>query len=140
VPLNKKYPINQLLDACRSYLDGHSRRRITFEYVMLKGVNDSLQHARELAKILKNIPSKLNLIPFNPYPQAVYQCSDRETINQFREYVVNQGIVTVTRKTRGEDIDAACGQLVGKVQDKSRRSHKYQLGLQQITGLNHVSN
>jgi len=140
VPLNKKYPISQLLDACRSYLDGHSRRRITFEYVMLKGVNDSLQHARELAKILKNIPSKLNLIPFNPYPQAVYQCSDRETINQFREYVVNQGIVTVTRKTRGEDIDAACGQLVGKVQDKSRRSHKYQLGLQQITGLNHVSN
>jgi len=139
VPLNKKYPINQLLEACRSYLEGHNRRRITFEYVMLKGINDSLQHARELARILKNIPSKLNLIPFNPYPQAVYECSDRETIDQFREYVVNQGIVTVTRKTRGEDIDAACGQLVGKVMDKSRRSHNYQLSLKDITGLNHVS-
>ena len=138
VPLNKKYPINQLIDACREYLEGHSRRRITFEYVMLKGVNDSLEQARELVKILKNIPCKLNLIPFNPYPQAIYECSDRKTIDQFREYVVNKGIVTVTRKTRGEDIDAACGQLVGRVKDKSRRSQKYQLSLSSITGLNHV--
>jgi len=138
VPLNKKYPVNQLIDACREYLKGQNRRRITFEYVMLKGINDSLEHARELVKVLKSIPCKLNLIPFNPYPQAIYECSDRKTIDQFREYVVSKGIVTVTRKTRGEDIDAACGQLVGRVKDKSRRSQKYQLSLSSITGLNHV--
>jgi len=134
VPLNKKYPIRQLLDACQQYVSVHNRRRITFEYVMLKGINDSLEHARELVKILRPIPSKLNLIPFNPYPQAQYQCSDRKTIDRFRDYVVGKGIVTVTRKTRGEDIDAACGQLVGKVKDRSRRSQKYQLSLQQLTG------
>jgi 23S rRNA (adenine2503-C2)-methyltransferase len=138
VPLNKKYPVNQLIDACREYLKGQNRRRITFEYVMLKGINDSLEHARELVKVLKSIPCKLNLIPFNPYPQAIYECSDRKTIDQFREYVVSKGIVTVTRKTRGEDIDAACGQLVGRVKDKSRRSQKYQLSLSSITGMNHV--
>ncbi len=134
VPLNSKYPIKQLLDACKAYLGGHSRRRITFEYVMLKDINDSLDHARELVKILKDIPSKLNLIPFNPYPHAVYECSSGNAIHRFREYVVNHGIVTVTRKTRGEDIDAACGQLVGRVNDKSRRHQKYQVSLKNITG------
>lgn len=140
VPLNRKYPIKQLLEACRDYVKGHNRRRITFEYVMLKGVNDSLEHARELVKILSNIPAKLNLIPFNPYPHTLYQCSDRVTINRFRDYVVNKGIVTITRKTRGDDIDAACGQLVGKVKDKSRRSLNYQVSLQKITGQVNVSN
>lgn len=141
VPLNKKYPIKQLLEASRSYVEGHGRRRITFEYVMLKGINDSLDHAKELVKILKGFPSKLNLIPFNPYPQALYECSDRKTIDEFREYVVNKGgIVTVTRKTRGEDIDAACGQLVGRVKDKSRRSEKYQISLQALTGQINASN
>ncbi len=134
VPLNKKYPIRELLAACLEYVKDHNRRRITFEYVMLAGVNDSLEHARELVKILKPVPSKLNLIPFNPYPNAIYQCSDRETINRFRDFVHSKGIVTVTRKTRGEDIDAACGQLVGKVKDKSRRSLKHQVKLESITG------
>jgi 23S rRNA (adenine2503-C2)-methyltransferase len=134
VPLNKKYPIRELLAACLEYVKDHNRRRITFEYVMLAGVNDSLEHARELVKILKPVPSKLNLIPFNPYPNAIYQCSDRETIDRFRDYVHSKGIVTVTRKTRGEDIDAACGQLVGKVKDKSRRSLKHQVTLESITG------
>jgi len=121
------------------YVSEHNRRRITFEYVMLKGINDSLEHARELVKILRPIPSKLNLIPFNPYPQALYECSGRKTIDRFRDYVVNHGIVTVTRKTRGEDIDAACGQLVGKVKDRSRRSQKYQLSLKSLTGSMNVS-
>jgi len=134
VPLNKKYPIDQLLDACKDYVKGHNRRRITFEYVMLKGVNDSLEHARELVKILKPVPSKLNLIPFNPYPNAIYQSSDRKTIDQFRDYVMKKGIITVTRKTRGEDIDAACGQLVGRVKDKSRRSQKHQISIENISG------
>ncbi len=134
VPLNQKYPIKQLLAECLNYVKGHKRRRITFEYVMLKGINDSLQHAKELVQVLKPIPSKLNLIPFNPYPHALYECSDRKSIDQFRDYVISKGIVTVTRKTRGEDIDAACGQLVGKVKDKSRRSQKYQVSLNNITG------
>ena len=140
VPLNRKYPIKQLMEACQDYVKGHNRRRITFEYVMLKGINDSLEHARELVKILRHIPSKLNLIPFNPYPHAIYQSSDQQTIDRFREYVVKKGIVTVTRKTRGDDIDAACGQLVGKVKDKSRRSLKYQVSLQNITGQVNAAN
>jgi 23S rRNA (adenine2503-C2)-methyltransferase len=140
VPLNKKYPIKPLLEACNDYVKGHNRRRITFEYVMLKGVNDSLEHARQLVKLLKPIPSKLNLIPFNPYPHALYECSDRKTIDQFREYVLQHGIITVTRKTRGEDIDAACGQLVGRVKDKSRRSLKHQIHVNTITGQLNASN
>ncbi len=140
VPINKKYPIKQLLDACKDYVKGHNRRRITFEYVMLKGINDSLEHARELVKILKPIPSKLNLIPFNPYPNAIYQCSDRKTIDQFRDYVMKNGIITVTRKTRGEDIDAACGQLVGRVKDRSRRSHKHQISIKNLTGQLNATN
>ncbi len=134
VPLNRKYPIAELLDACRQYVSEHNRRRITFEYVMLKGVNDSLDHARRLVKLLRGIPSKLNLIPFNPYPHALYECSDQATIDRFRDFVVGKGIVTVTRKTRGDDIDAACGQLVGKVKDRSRRSQKHQISIQKLTG------
>ncbi len=137
VPLNRKYPIAELLDACRQYVQEHNRRRITFEYVMLKGVNDSLEHARQLVKLLRGIPSKLNLIPFNPYPHALYECSDPATIDRFRDYVVNKGIVTVTRKTRGDDIDAACGQLVGRVKDRSRRSRKHQISIQNPTGQIH---
>ncbi len=136
VPLNRKYPIEELLDACRQYVSEHNRRRITFEYVMLKGVNDSLDHARKLVRLLRGIPSKLNLIPFNPYPHARYECSDRITIDRFRDFVVGKGIVTVTRKTRGDDIDAACGQLVGKVKDRSRRSQRHQISIQKLTGQN----
>ncbi len=140
VPLNRKYPIKQLLDACKDYIKGHKRRRITFEYVMLKGINDSLGHARELVRILQPIPAKLNLIPFNPYPFAIYECSDQIVIDRFRDYVIKKGIVTVTRKTRGEDIDAACGQLVGRVKDKSRRSLNHQTDMIYLTGQVNVPN
>jgi len=134
VPLNRKYPIAELMAACHDYVRDHGRRRITFEYVMLKGINDSLEHARQLVKILRPVPSKLNLIPFNPFPGSDYETSSSATIDRFREYVLGQGIVTVTRKTRGEDIDAACGQLVGKVLDRSRRSSKFRIELNENTG------
>lgn len=137
VPINRKYPISQLLKACHSYVDGYKSRKITFEYIMLKDINDSIQQARELVKLIQGIPCKLNLIPFNPYPQAIYQCSDSETINRFRDYLSSKGIVTVTRRARGDDIDAACGQLAGQFRDRSRRSQKYQLGLKEIGGLSH---
>jgi len=135
VPLNRKYPITQLMQACRSYLDGHPGRKITFEYVMLDGVNDSLEHARELVRLIGGIPCKLNLIPFNPYPHALYRCSDQAAIDRFRDYTAGKGIVTVTRRARGDDIDAACGQLVGAFHDRSRRRSKYQLGLEEIKGV-----
>ena len=138
VPINRKYPISELLRACRSYVDGYKSRKITFEYVMLDGVNDSLEHARQLVKLIGDIPCKLNLIPFNPYPHAIYQCSDKATIDRFRDYVSSKGIITVTRRARGEDIDAACGQLVGQFKDRSRRSQKYQLSLSEIGGVSHA--
>jgi len=133
VPINKKYPINVLLDACRRYVDGHARRRITFEYVMLKGVNDSPDHARQLGRVLKGVPSKVNLIPFNPFPGSGYECSSQKTIDRFRQIVHETGIVTVTRKTRGDDIAAACGQLVGEVKDRSRRSGRFQVEVEAPT-------
>ncbi len=136
VPLNRKYPIRELLRACRAYVDGYRSRKITFEYVMLDGMNDSLGHARELVELIGGIPCKLNLIPFNPYPDALYRCSDQATIDRFREYTLSKGIVTVTRRPRGDDIDAACGQLAGDFHDRSRRSARYQLSLQQIKGAN----
>ncbi len=135
VPLNRKYPIEDLLRACRGYVDGQGNRKITFEYVMLAGINDSLDHARKLVQLIGAIPCKLNLIPFNPYPQAIYRCSEPAAIDRFREYALSKGIVTVTRRARGDDIDAACGQLVGAFQDRSRRSQKYQLSLQKIQGV-----
>ena len=135
VPLNTKYPIAELLSACRSYVDGYRSRKITFEYVMLQGVNDSLEHARQLVELISDLPCKLNLIPFNPYPHAIYQSSSQQVIDRFRDYTAGKGIVTVTRRARGEDIDAACGQLVGAFHDRSRRSRKYQLGLKEIGGL-----
>ena len=126
VPINQKYPLKELLPACRDYVrDG--RRKVTWEYVMLAGVNDSPAQARELAKLLANIPSKVNLIPFNPFPGSAYECSSRETVARFSEILQSYGLVTTTRKTRGDDIDAACGQLVGKVNDKSRRHMRLQV-------------
>lgn len=124
VPINRKYPIAELIDACRRYVEGKPHRRVTFEYVMLAGINDSPEHARQLVKLLRRCPSKVNLIPFNPFPGAPYQCSSQETIDRFRDIVMQAGIMTVTRKTRGDDIDAACGQLVGKVLDRTRRSER----------------
>jgi 23S rRNA (adenine2503-C2)-methyltransferase len=122
VPINKKYPINVLMDACKRYMEGKAtRERITIEYVMLDGVNDSDQHARELVYALKGVPSKINLIPFNPFPQTRYKRSSFKRINQFRDILIASGLIVVTRRTRGEDIDAACGQLAGQVNDRSRR-------------------
>jgi 23S rRNA (adenine2503-C2)-methyltransferase len=135
VPLNRKYPIRELMQACHSYIDGYRSRKITFEYVMLEGVNDSLEHARSLVSLIGDIPCKLNLIPFNPYPHAIYRCSPQQAIDRFRDYTAGKGIITVTRRARGEDIDAACGQLVGAFHDRSRRSRKYQLGLKDIGGM-----
>ncbi len=124
VPINQKYPLKELMAACNKYIETSPRGFITFEYVMLDGINDSAADARALVKLLKNTPSKMNLIPFNPFPNTDYKCSSRDVILRFRDIVHKAGIVTTIRKTRGEDIDAACGQLVGKVKDKSRRAEK----------------
>jgi 23S rRNA (adenine2503-C2)-methyltransferase len=124
VPINKKYPLKELMDACRDNAKIAPRRTVTFEYVMLDGVNDSMEDARGLIKLLKTVPSKLNLIPFNPFPGSPYRCSSNNTIHRFKTMLNEAGIVTTVRKTRGDDIDAACGQLVGKVDDKSRRHLK----------------
>jgi 23S rRNA (adenine2503-C2)-methyltransferase len=111
VPLNKKYAIAELLDACRAYPGVSNARRITFEYVMLKGVNDSLAEARELVRLMKGIPAKINLIPFNPWPGAPYECSDWEQIEKFAEVLNRAGYASPVRTPRGRDIMAACGQL-----------------------------
>jgi 23S rRNA (adenine2503-C2)-methyltransferase len=121
VPINKKYPIATLLSACHDYTKIGNRRRITFEYVMLHDFNDSPALAHKLAKLLRNIPAKINLIPFNPLPNMDYQSSSPAKIQEFQQILTNYGIVTMIRKTRGGDIDAACGQLVGLVKDKTRR-------------------
>ncbi|MGI9310467.1 MAG: 23S rRNA (adenine(2503)-C(2))-methyltransferase RlmN [bacterium] len=124
VPLNRKYPIAALLDACRRYAARGQRQRITFEYVMLRGVNDSVAQARALARRLGDLPAKVNLIPFNPYAGIQYQRSTPDAIDRFREVLIARDIFTVTRKTRGDDIDAACGQLAGKVIDRTSRSRR----------------
>ncbi len=111
VPLNRKYPLRELLDACRNYPGVSNARRITFEYVMLKGVNDSLADAQALVRLLKGIPAKINLIPFNPWPGTRYECSDWEQIEKFSEIVFNAGYASPVRTPRGRDILAACGQL-----------------------------
>ncbi|MDO9103575.1 MAG: 23S rRNA (adenine(2503)-C(2))-methyltransferase RlmN [Methylovulum sp.] len=127
VPINKKYPLEELMQACRDNAKIAPRRTITFEYVMLDGVNDSIEDAQGLIALLKTVPAKINLIPFNPFPNSVYRCSSNNRIHQFKTLLNDAGIVTTVRKTRGEDIDAACGQLVGQVEDKSRRHLKLKL-------------
>jgi len=126
VPLNRKYPIAELLPACKAFIEGDKRRKITFEYVMLDGVNDSDAHARELVRILRGVPAKMNLIPFNPFPNSPYRCSPPERVERFRQLLLKSGLMAITRKTRGDDIDAACGQLVGRVKDRSRRELRRQ--------------
>ncbi len=111
VPINKKYPLKELLQACRDYPGASNARRITFEYVMLKGVNDSLADAKELVKLIRGIPAKINLIPFNPWPGAPYECSDWDQIEKFAEIVNRAGYASPVRTPRGRDIMAACGQL-----------------------------
>ena len=122
VPINQKYPLRELMDACRRYLKKAPRDFVTFEYVMLDGVNDSDAHARELLELTRTVPCKFNLIPFNPFPGSPYRRSPATCIRRFAEILMNAGVVTTTRKTRGDDIDAACGQLAGQVQDKTRRT------------------
>jgi len=122
VPLNKKYPIHTLLAACRRYVAGEPRRRVTFEYVMLDGVNDQPAQARALAALLRDVPAKVNLIPFNPFPGAPFRRSPQAAVEAFRDILFGAGIMTITRRPRGEDIAAACGQLAGQVQDRTRRS------------------
>lgn len=124
VPINKKYPLEDLLATCKTYYQDDSRRRITMEYVMLDGVNDKTEHAKQLIKILQGIPVKINLIPFNPFPNTRYKRSSKPVIDKFRDILTRAGFTTITRKTRGDDIDAACGQLVGQVQDRTSRSRK----------------
>jgi 23S rRNA (adenine2503-C2)-methyltransferase len=121
VPLNRKYPLRELLDACRNYPGLSNARRITFEYVMLKGVNDSLTDARALVKLIKGIPAKINLIPFNPWPGTKYECSDWEQIEKFSEIVFNAGYASPVRTPRGRDILAACGQLKSATEKLSAR-------------------
>ena len=121
VPINRKYPLEELISACKDFIEGDKRRKVTWEYVMLDGVNDSDSHARQLIRLLQGVPSKLNLIPFNPFPGSPYRTSPPERIERFRQIMMKSGIISITRKTRGDDIDAACGQLVGRVKDKSRR-------------------
>jgi 23S rRNA (adenine2503-C2)-methyltransferase len=121
VPLNRKYPLRELLDACRNYPGVSNARRITFEYVMLKGINDSLADARALVGLVKGIPAKINLIPFNPWPGSKYECSDWEQIEKFSEIVFNAGYASPVRTPRGRDILAACGQLKSATEQLSAR-------------------
>ena len=119
VPINRKHKIAELLDACWYYLQRQNARNITFEYVMLDGINDQLSHARELVTLLRNKPAKVNLIPFNPFPETRYRRSSAEAISRFRDHLNANGVIATTRRTRGDDIDAACGQLVGRVQNRT---------------------
>ncbi|PIE44316.1 MAG: 23S rRNA (adenine(2503)-C(2))-methyltransferase RlmN [Gammaproteobacteria bacterium] len=125
VPINKKWPISELLAACRRYLDKlPDRRKITVEYTLIARVNDQPEHARKLAKILDGLPCKVNLIPFNPFPGSGYAKPNSNQVESFKNILANSGLVTTVRSTRGDDIDAACGQLVGRVQDRTRRTGK----------------
>lgn len=122
VPINKKYPLKELMAVCRRYLSAAPRDFITFEYVMLDGVNDSIAHANELVELVKDVPCKFNLIPFNAFPSSGFKRSSSEAIRVFRDVLMQAGLVTTVRKTRGDDIAAACGQLAGQVRDKTRRT------------------
>jgi len=121
VPINQKYPLAELMAACLRYLEKAPRDFVTFEYVMLDGINDQPEHARQLIDLVRDVPCKFNLIPFNPFPDSGYRCSRGDAIRRFRDMLMQAGHIVTTRKTRGGDIDAACGQLAGQVQDKTRR-------------------
>ena len=121
VPINKKFPIKDLMAGCQRYLEKAPRDFVTFEYVMLDSINDSIEDAKALLQIVKDVPCKFNLIPFNPFPNSGYRYSSNEQIKRFKEVLMNQDYVVTVRKTRGDDIDAACGQLAGQVSDKTKR-------------------
>jgi len=145
VPINRKWPLSQLLAACKRYVEagsdqdeavdaaalgvkwkrrGSPRDFITFEYVMLAGVNDQPEHAHELLEITDDVPCKFNLIPFNPFPQSGFERSSSEAVRRFQQILLDAGVVATVRRTRGDDIDGACGQLAGKVNDRTRRSER----------------
>ena len=128
VPLNRKYPIKELLDACTHYVSHlGERRKLVMEYTLIKGVNDQLEHAEALARLLRSVRCKINLIPFNPYPGTQYERPGMGDISAFQTYLMNSGYATMLRTTRGDDINAACGQLVGRVQDRTRRQERYRV-------------
>jgi 23S rRNA (adenine2503-C2)-methyltransferase len=133
VPINKKYPLNELLDACRAYPGLSNAKRITFEYVMLKGVNDSLEDAKELVRLLKGIPAKINLIPFNPWPGSEYECSDWEQIETFADFINANGYASPIRTPRGRDILAACGQLKSE-SERLKKTDRLALEAMMIAG------
>jgi len=132
VPINKKYPLHELLAACKRYLQASPRDFITFEYVMLDQVNDTVQHARQLVELVKDTPCKFNLIPFNSFSDSGYKRSTKEAIHCFRDVLMQAGLVTTVRKTRGDDIAAACGQLAGNVLDKTRRTQRGAEGMASV--------
>ena len=132
VPINKKYNLDELLEACKVYAEKGPHKSLTFEYTMMEGINDSVEQAEELVRVLKEkeVPCKINLIPFNPYPGSGYTRSSNNRIHKFKNYLMEQDYVATIRKTRGDDIDAACGQLVGSVKDKTRRNERYRKTLE----------
>ena len=130
VPLNKKYPIAELIDACNRYAARRPRTTITFEYTMMKGINDQPEHARQLVKLMRKVPSKVNLIPFNPFTGTKYERSDESTIRAFQTILLNANVLTMVRRTRGDEIDAACGQLKGQVMDRTRRQAAFNRSLE----------
>lgn len=132
VPLNKKYPLAVVLDACKRYISGLGEKRVlTIEYTLLKDVNDQPEHAQQVIDLLKNIPCKINIIPFNPFPFSGYERPSKNAIHRFKDLLHHGGYNVTVRTTRGDDIDAACGQLVGQVQDRTRRSERY-IALRQL--------
>ncbi len=137
VPLNKKYPIDELIAACQRYAARRPRTSITFEYTMLRGVNDRPEHARQLIKLMRRLPSKVNLIPFNTFAGTVFERSDEATIRAFQKILLDAGVLTTVRRTRGDDIDAACGQLKGQVLDRTRRQAEFRRRLEE--GARHVA-
>jgi 23S rRNA (adenine2503-C2)-methyltransferase len=132
VPINRKYPLNELMAACQRYLEKAPRDFVTFEYVMLDGVNDSDTHAHELLELTRKVSCKFNLIPFNPFPGSPYLRSPSQRIRRFAEMLMDAGVVTTTRKTRGDDIDAACGQLAGQVLDRTQRTARRIIALHEV--------
>ncbi len=140
MPVNRKHPLDQLMAACRRYLKVAPRDFITFEYLMLGGVNDQPEHARELLRLVRNVPCKFNLIPFNPFPDSDLTKPERETVVRFCKILNEGGVVTTIRKTRGDDIDAACGQLAGEVKDRTRRAERLVIQKQEASDVLNVQN
>jgi 23S rRNA (adenine2503-C2)-methyltransferase len=130
VPLNKKFPIDVLLDSCARYAARRPRTTVTFEYTLMKGINDSPVLAKQLVKLMRRLPAKVNLIPFNPFPGTRYERSDEDTIRAFQKILLDAGVQAMVRRTRGDDIDAACGQLRGQVLDRTRRSAQFRRRLE----------